>query len=93
MRYRQHGRNELGANVGWRSGLARWAQIRDGRYRCDVLAVAQAVADDTPVIQSLQRLRWSDRLHLVGLAGQCRRRPHEALVWALSCLLMKRRAC
>lgn len=90
MRYRQHARNEVGANAGWASARKRWQQVRRGDYRRDILAMAAAVGDQSKITRWLTRLHWTDRLRLVGAAPTCRRRPHEAAAWALLCLLMKK---
>lgn len=86
--YRQHELNEIGANRGWRAAAQRWRQIRDGRYRKDVLSIARAVGDQSAVTRRLERLDLADRLALAATAWQCRRRRAEALMLALSFLLM-----
>lgn len=88
MRYRQHARNEVGANKGLRAALSRWKLVRNGRYRDDVLAVAAAVEDRSAVTRALKRLTLTDRLRLVMLARQCRRRAADALLLALFMLVM-----
>lgn len=91
MLYRQHGSNEVGANVGHAARRRRWSQIRSGQYRKDVLEIARAVGDRSPVQSALQRLGWRDRAWLVMHVGQCRRNKVDRMVLALSFLLMPRR--
>jgi rhamnosyltransferase len=88
--YRQHTRNELGANVGVRAALKRWQYVRQGQYRADILAIADAVNDASPIRRWLARLNASDRMRLAVHAGQCRRKKMEALVLAAMFLVMKR---
>ena len=90
MRYRQHARNEVGANAGVGAAIARWQQVRSGQYRDDVLAVAAAVDDRSIVATALLRLNLADRVRLVSLAPQCRRNAFEALVLAVFFVLMPR---
>lgn len=87
--YRQHGRNEVGANVGWRAAQARWKSVRRGDYRRDVLAISAAVEDDSTVRRWLERLSWGDRLRLAASAHHCRRRWADALALGLLFLVMR----
>lgn len=80
MRYRQHGRNEIGANRGWRAALARWRHMRSGAYRRDILTIADVVGDRSPVVQAVRRLAVRDRLWLVLRARSLRRRAVDALL-------------
>jgi rhamnosyltransferase len=89
MRYRQHNRNELGANVGMRAALRRWQQIRSGDFRRDVLAIARAINDSSVVTQALMRFAWIDRLHLLSLAHHLRRDRGQGVLLALFFLLMR----
>jgi len=91
MLYRQHGRNEIGANAGAAAALARWRQIRAGSFRRDVLAIADAVGDRSWVSASLRRFGARDRLRLILGAGQCRRRALERVVLSIFFLFMPRR--
>ena len=83
MRYRQHTFNEVGANQGRAAALARWKQIRSGRYREDVVTIASRVGDQSVVHAALRRLSLMDRLRLVLLARECRRAASEAMLLAL----------
>ena len=90
LRYRQHERNEIGANVGWLAARRRWRAIRSGAYRVEVLAVANAVGDRSRVVEWLQRYGWRERLALSLHARACRRRLHESVLLALFHWAMRR---
>ncbi|GAA2159176.1 glycosyltransferase [Pedococcus bigeumensis] len=81
MKYRQHGANQLGANVGARGAVARLRALNDGWFRRQVLAVADALLDhDERPIALLRenRLRSVSKLWLV--APELRRSRKEALL-------------
>ncbi len=90
MLYRQHGKNEIGVNSGWRAALKRWDHMRSGAYRRDVLAIADAVADRSHAAEALRRLAWADRLWLLAHSRDFRRRPLDTLVLAVLFLVMPR---
>jgi rhamnosyltransferase len=90
MLYRQHERNELGANVGLRAIRSRWDDVRNGKYRLDVLGIAHAIGEDGELIRRLERLGWRDRLWLARRAPQCRRHPPFRWLLALMFLVMRR---
>jgi rhamnosyltransferase len=89
--YRQHARNELGANAGLGPAMKRLRQVRDGFYREDILVIARTVGDQSPVVRWLTRFNMLDRICLAINARQCRRRRSEAIILALMFLLMPRR--
>jgi rhamnosyltransferase len=79
-RYRQHGRNHLGANVGLRAARSRIEQIRSGWYRCQVESIARACGADSRAVVKKALLRtWPGRLSLAMHAGKFRRRYRDAL--------------
>ena len=88
--YRQHGANESGANVGWAAAKRRWADVREGRFRRDAIAVARAVDDPSEIARLLERFGPFDRLRLALAARHCRRRPLEALLLACFHLIARR---
>jgi rhamnosyltransferase len=92
MRYRQHALNEMGANRGLAAALSRWGQVRSGRYREDVVKIADAVGDQSVVHSALRRLSLMDRLRLVLLARECRRTASEAMLLALFFLVFPKPA-
>ncbi|WP_374587319.1 glycosyltransferase [Ideonella dechloratans] len=91
IEYRQHGQNELGANVGMRAAVARFNQLRDGSFRLEALNLAKILRLEHPILKRLQRLSWADRIILALRARQCRRRCVDAAVLALFFLITKKR--
>ncbi len=88
--YRQHARNEMGANIGVNGALRRLREVLEGRYRQDALRIARAVGEHGAVIQRLERLSLRDRLLLALTARECRRRRRDALALGLMFLTMPR---
>jgi rhamnosyltransferase len=82
MHYRQHGSNEVGANVGLAAARRRWSVIRSGAYREEVLTIAQLIDDSSWVSRALRRFNLFDRIRLVLAARQLRRRPRDAVLLA-----------
>jgi rhamnosyltransferase len=80
MNYRQHERNEAGANVGRDAARRRLAQLRDGRFRRKVLAVAEYVDEPGWVPRALRRMNVLDRIRLAFAFRSLRRRTFDALV-------------
>ncbi len=80
LNYRQHDRNEAGANVGIAAILRRAGKIRDGRFRLNALRIATLVGDDSWMKDVLQRMNWRDRLRLACAFRSTRRRFRDALV-------------
>jgi rhamnosyltransferase len=87
--YRQHGRNEIGVNSGWRAALSRWRHVRSGAYRRDIVEIASLIGDDSRAIRAIGRLSWSDRIWLVLHARDFRRQGSEALLLALLLMVMQ----
>ena len=85
--YRQHGRNELGANFGLAAVRRRWTRLTSGWFRQQVLQIAGLWAGDNGIlVERLIRFAWRDRLSLAFAAAKCRRRPRDQL--ALAAILM-----
>lgn len=74
--YRQHGRNVVGAHLGWSASMARLQQVRQGWFRSQALAVAQLVDPQGPVVRGLKS---GSRWHRLVLAWQGRRRLRDRL--------------
>ena len=89
--YRQHERNEAGANIGLRAARKRWRSIGAGDFRRDVLAIGAVTGSTAALLSRLQRLAPADRVWLALRARQCRRALPDALVLALSFLVMPKR--
>ncbi len=90
MLYRQHGGNEIGVNSGWKAIRRRLSAIRSGDFRTDVLTIADLVEDNSWVVEALRRLRTIDRLRLMLMAREFRRRRWHRWMLALFFLLMPR---
>jgi rhamnosyltransferase len=90
MLYRQHGRNEIGVNAGWRAAMSRWKLVRSGAYRRDILAIADATGVANSVVDSLRRLNLWDRLGLVLRVRAFRRRFSECVMLAVLFMVMPR---
>jgi rhamnosyltransferase len=87
--YRQHDRNEVGANVGRAAARARFAHLRNGGFRRDALFIAELVGDDSPMLAALRRLNLLDRLRLALAFRSLRRRWRDALVMIAFALLTR----
>lgn len=89
VHYRQHGGNEIGANVGWRSKWSRAKLLWRGWLLDQSLLLAQIVASpDDAFVRN-----WSGRgrlglLWLAFNARHCRRRTRDVMMFSLSCLVL-----
>jgi hypothetical protein len=85
--YRQSKTNVIGANSGLRAALYRLRRMHGGWLRTQSSLILQA-ADirDFPDAVRLARFTWRDRLILASRAAMFRRRPRDALIFALACL-------
>ena len=89
MLYRQHAKNQVGVNMGWRALVHRARKIFSGWG----LAQSTLIADLIGVGNDPFVRRWSggSRTGLLWLAShawQCRRRLRDKLLFALSCLAL-----
>lgn len=89
MLYRQHEKNQVGVNMGWRASLHRARKILNGWGLAQSALIAELVGlGNDPFVK-----RWSGggRLGLVALslhAWQCRRRLRDKILFALSCMAL-----
>jgi rhamnosyltransferase len=88
MLYRQHGRNEIGVNAGWRAALSRLRHVRSGAYRRDILAIADSIGASADFVEAVRRLSLPDRLGLMLRVREFRRRLSDGLMLALFFLVM-----
>jgi rhamnosyltransferase len=80
MLYRQHPRNQLGANVGWRAAARRFTSVRANWYGQQVLEVSRCVgAVGSPPVQLVGRSDLICRLRLAAMAPQLRRARRDAI--------------
>ncbi len=90
MRYRQHDANVIGANLGLKAIKTRLARVLSGKYRHDILSIAQVVGAPSRLTLALMRLSWRDRIWLLGHVHQFRRSLKEVVAMAILILLMRR---
>lgn len=84
MRYRQHGANEIGLNVGFKAAKKRVEQVKSGWYRGQVETIARVCGVDSQTfVHKVLSKTWSGRIYLALHAGKFRRRYRDALVLAL----------
>lgn len=89
MLYRQHEKNQVGVNLGWRALLHRARKIFSGWGLAQSVLIAELVGlGDDPFVR-----RWSGghraaMFWLACHAWQCRRRLRDKLLFALSCLAL-----
>lgn len=88
MRYRQHQSNEIGVNFGFKAIQRRLALVKEGRYRHDIVIIAELTGTSSDCVRALRRLNWFDRLWLIRHAGQFRRSLPEVLALCLIFILM-----
>ncbi|MDR3324135.1 MAG: glycosyltransferase [Zoogloeaceae bacterium] len=90
MRYRQHDRNQTGANIGWRAAWGRLKHVLRGEFRHDVLRLAKIIGNETPVIQALARFGWRDRWRLFCQCRDLRRNRQQAWLLGMMFLCMRK---
>lgn len=89
LRYRQHGGNEIGANIGLSALTRRLARMRSGVYRNDVLSLSRLVGAPPRLLQALERMDLWDRLWLLCHVHQFRRGIKEITAMVFLIFLMK----
>jgi rhamnosyltransferase len=90
MYYRQHERNQIGANIGVRAAWSRLKNVLSGQFRLDVLALAKVIGNEAPPIRALERFSWGDRLRLFFTCRDFRRNGKQAWLLGLMFLGMKK---
>lgn len=88
IRYRQHQSNEIGVNFGLKAVQRRLAVIKEGRYRHNIVIIAELTGANPDCVRALRRLSWSDRFWLIRHAGQFRRSLTEVLALRVIFLVM-----
>lgn len=88
MRYRQHGKNVIGANANLAGALRRWKMLAGGWYRAEVLRLAEVCgASEVPPAVRLRRFSLIDRVVLACQVGQFRRLWRDRCAVACAFLL------
>lgn len=86
MEYRQHERNQVGANKGLSSLISRYKTIHDGRWFSQVRLISSLTGlDADPFVKSWLQLRRMQLMKLSFSAWQCRRRVREKIYFFLIC--------
>ncbi|MDD2556744.1 MAG: glycosyl transferase family 2 [Desulfuromonas sp.] len=88
IRYRQHGRNELGANSGVAGALRRLRLLRSGWYRSQAEQIAATCGMmNNPLVAELLAQGWRGRLAVVQHINKLRRRVRDRFLLVLFSLL------
>lgn len=86
MNYRQHERNQVGANTGLRPLIARYKTIHDGWWFGQVQMITRLVGySQDPFVQSWLPLRPRQLMKLSFSAWQCRRRLRDKIFFFFIC--------
>lgn len=83
--YRQHAFNQVGANIGVKSLLRRFASIRGGWWFDQVFRISRLMGDPWPLLAVTAPTRLTF-FKLACSAGQCRRRQRDKHMFRLVCL-------
>ena len=89
MLYRQHQKNQVGVNSGWRAFVHRADKVLSGWGLAQSALIARLVGlNDDPFV-----VRWGggsglELLYLALHAGQCRRRMRDKFIFGFSCLVL-----
>ena len=96
MSYRQHQKNLVGANSGWRAFIQRANKILSGWGLAQSALIARLVGlNDDPFVVRWANGNFLGLLFLAINARQCRRRFRDQFIFALSCVALSvtRRSC
>jgi rhamnosyltransferase len=86
MDYRQHDNNQVGANTGLSSMIARYKTIHDGWWFAQVALIARLVGKDSdPFVGTWLELRRWQLVRLSFSAWRCRRRIRDRALFFLIC--------
>ena len=93
MRYRQHGNNVVGANVGLKAKLARLQKLRQGWYRKEVMKVVQVCnnialnTETSKLLVLLNSKHYFSQLQLLSYVPKARRSLVDRSFLAISIIL------
>jgi rhamnosyltransferase len=94
MLYRQHGKNEYGANSGWAAFRRRLAQVRSGWYREQILQISRLIGDGASftaegaaVTHLVQARGILSRIALAAKVHKLRRELKDRAWLFLACML------
>lgn len=87
MLYRQHEKNQVGANLGLKAYIHRFKKIKDGWWLSQASLIAELVgAKENNLIKQWPKFRRKDFIKLAINAPKCRRDRKSQLVFFLVCL-------
>jgi rhamnosyltransferase len=87
MLYRQHMDNQFGVNDGWQAFLQRARRILNGWWLSQAALIAELVGlGNHSFVKSWRAPSRRNALRLAFCAAECRRRPRDQVLFALSCL-------
>jgi len=88
LHYRQHERNQVGANTGFGSKIARYKTIHNGWWFSQARLIAVLIGrEQDPFVRGWQDLRRHQLLKLSLSANKCRRRGRDKLFFFIVCWL------
>lgn len=88
LQYRQHGRNQVGANTGFGSKIARYKIIHNGWWFSQARLIAVLIGrGQDPFVREWLNLRRLQLLRLSLSASKCRRRGRDKLFFFIVCWL------
>jgi rhamnosyltransferase len=94
MYYRQHDKNEYGANSGWAAYQKRFTQVRSGWYRAQILQISQLIRDGSSytaecaeTICLVEKRTVISRIALAMKAFELRRKVTNRVWLIFACLL------
>lgn len=87
MNYRQHGRNQIGANSGIGSFVSRLRKINSGWWPAQVLLINELTENSTILSPPPNGSRRLIFIRLIPKAYDCRRRPRDKFLFILACLV------
>ena len=89
MAYRQHGKNQIGVNAGWKSFWLRLRKVLNGYGFEQSLLIADLIDDsDLPVVRCGLRRGHRGYLWLALRANQCRRKNIDKFLFFCSCMAL-----
>jgi rhamnosyltransferase len=87
--YRQHEKNQVGVNIGWRASLRRARKILGGWGLAQSALIAELVGlGNDPFVQQWSNGSRTGLLSLSLYAWQCRRRLRDKILFVLSCIAL-----
>lgn len=80
MKYRQHDRNQVGVNSGWRTACKRISMIKNGWYRTQIIKIADVLdLKDDIVTKGIAKKGFLSRLILIRNGNKLRRKVSERI--------------